>query len=119
MFVSYLSLPENLRIQTKLFTEKICQYFQVIFIDRIDFIVKSVQWRITYTDIITDEPLWDDCTNHSKLLIVAQIFTIKLDYGLIEASYEKIIEWARNILLEGNVLKDNFHAAKSKMKPLV
>ena len=80
---------------------------------------KTVQWHITYTDIITDEPLWDYNTNHSKLLIVAQIFTIKLDYGLTEASYEKIIEWVRNILLEGNVLKDNFHAAKSMMKPLV
>jgi hypothetical protein len=35
-----------------------------------------------------DEPLWDDCTNHSKLLVVAHIFTIKLDYGLSEADYD-------------------------------
>jgi hypothetical protein len=35
-----------------------------------------------------DKPLWDDCTNHSKLLVVAHVFTIKLDYGLSEADYD-------------------------------
>jgi len=61
----------------------------------------------------SDEPLWDGCTNHSKLLAVAQVFTIKLDHGLSEACYDKIIEWVRSILLE-----ENFYAAKSMMKPL-
>jgi hypothetical protein len=37
---------------------------------------------------------------------------------LNEAGYDKIIEWARSILLEGNRLKENFYAAKSMMKPL-
>jgi hypothetical protein len=37
---------------------------------------------------------------------------------LSEASYDKIIEWARNILPKGNRLKENFYAAKSMMKPL-
>jgi hypothetical protein len=32
--------------------------------------------------------------------------------------YDKIIEWARSILPEGNKLKENFYAAKSMMKPL-
>ena len=40
------------------------------------------------------------------------------DHGLSEAGYDKIIEWARSILLEGNRLKENFYAAKSMMKPL-
>ena len=40
----------------------------------------------------SDEPLWDGCTNHSKLLVVTQVFTIKLDHGLSEAGYDKIIE---------------------------
>jgi len=53
----------------------------------------------------SDEPLWDSCTNHSKLSVVAQVFTIKSDHGLSEAGYDKIIEWARSILLEGNRLK--------------
>jgi hypothetical protein len=66
----------------------------------------------------SDEPLWDGCTNHSKLLTVAQVFTIKSDHGLSEAGYDKIIEWARSILPEGNRLKENFYAAKSIMKPL-
>ncbi|KAL9367393.1 hypothetical protein Peur_038592 [Populus x canadensis] len=35
-----------------------------------------------------------------------------------EAGYDKIIEWARSILPEGNRLKENFYAAKSMMKPL-
>jgi hypothetical protein len=35
-----------------------------------------------------------------------------------EAGYDKIIEWAGNILPEGNRLKENFYVAKSMMKPL-
>jgi len=66
----------------------------------------------------SDEPLWDGCTNHSKLSAVAQVFTIKLDHGLSEACYDKIIEWTRSILPEGNRLKENFYAAKSMIKPL-
>jgi hypothetical protein len=66
----------------------------------------------------SDKPLWDGCTNHSKLSAVAQMFTIKSDHGLSEVGYDKIIEWARSILLEGNRLKENFYAAKSMMKPL-
>jgi hypothetical protein len=37
---------------------------------------------------------------------------------LSEAGYDKIIEWARSILPEGNRLKENFYVAKSMMKPL-
>ncbi|KAL9362689.1 hypothetical protein Peur_045474 [Populus x canadensis] len=66
----------------------------------------------------SDEPLWDGCTNHSKLSAVAQVFTIKSDHGLSEAGYDKIIEWAISILPKGNRLKENFYAAKSMMKPL-
>jgi hypothetical protein len=66
----------------------------------------------------SDEPLWDGCTNHSKLSAVAQVFTIKSDHGLSEGSYDKIIEWTRSILPEGNKLKENFYTAKSMMKPL-
>jgi hypothetical protein len=64
----------------------------------------------------SDELLWDGCMNHSKLLIIAQVFTIKSDCGLSEASYERIIEWARSILPEENRLKENFYVAKSMMK---
>ena len=46
----------------------------------------------------SDEPLWDGCTNQSKLSAVAQVFTIKSDHRLSEAGYDKIIEWARSIL---------------------
>jgi len=66
----------------------------------------------------SDEPLWDGCTNHNKLSAVAYVFTIKLDHGLSEAGYNKIMEWARSILLGGNRLKDNFYAVKFMMKPL-
>jgi len=37
---------------------------------------------------------------------------------LNEAGYNRIVEWARSILLEGNKLKENFYAVKSIMKPL-
>jgi len=66
----------------------------------------------------SDKPLWDGCTNDSKLLAIAQVFTIKSDHGLSEVGYDKIIEWARSILLEGNRLKENFFVAKSMMKTL-
>ena len=66
----------------------------------------------------SDEPLWDGYTNHNKLSAVAQVFTIKSDHRLSEADYDKIIEWARSILPEGNRLKENFYATKSMMKPL-
>jgi len=66
----------------------------------------------------SDEPLWDDCMNHSKLSVVAHVFTIKSDYEASEAGYDRIIEWTRSILPEGNRLKENFYAAKSMMKPL-
>jgi hypothetical protein len=53
----------------------------------------------------SDEPLWDECTNHKKLSAVAQVFTIKSDHGLSEVSYDKIMKWARSILPEWNKLK--------------
>ena len=46
------------------------------------------------------------------------MFTIKSDHELSDADYDKIIEWTRSILPEGNRLKENFYAAKSMMKPL-
>jgi len=66
----------------------------------------------------SDKPLWNGCMNHNKLSTVAQVFTIKSDHGLNDVGYDKIIKWARNILPEGNRLKENFYVAKSMMKPL-
>jgi hypothetical protein len=40
----------------------------------------------------SDEPLWHVCTNHNKLSVIAQVFTIKLDYGLSEAGYDRIVK---------------------------
>jgi hypothetical protein len=40
----------------------------------------------------SDKSLWDGCINHSKLSIVAQVLTIKLDHELSEASYNRIVE---------------------------
>jgi hypothetical protein len=45
------------------------------------------------------------------------VLTIKLDYELSEAGYDKILEWEKNILLERNWLKDSFYAIKFMMKP--
>ena len=47
------------------------------------------------------------------------MFTIKSDHGLSEVGYNRIVEWMRSILPEENKLKENFHAAKSMMKPFV
>jgi hypothetical protein len=73
-----------------------------------------------FFDLLKDsnEPLWDGCTNHNKLSAITQAFTIKSDHGLSEAGYDKIIEWVKSILPEGNELKENFYTAKSMMKPL-
>jgi hypothetical protein len=45
-------------------------------------------------------------------------YTIKSDHGLSDVGYDKIIKWARSILPEGNMLKENFYVAKSMIKPL-
>jgi len=46
------------------------------------------------------------------------VFTIKSDHGSSKASYDIIIEWAKNILTERNRLKEKFYVAKSMMKSL-
>jgi hypothetical protein len=38
-----------------------------------------------------DELLWDGCTNHNKLSVVAHVFTTKSDYRLSEVGYDKIV----------------------------
>jgi hypothetical protein len=35
----------------------------------------------------SDEPLWDGCTNHGKLSIVARVLTIKSDHELSKVGY--------------------------------
>ena len=46
------------------------------------------------------------------------MFTIKSNYGLNEAGYDRIIEWRRSILLEGKRLKKNLYDVKYMMKNL-
>jgi hypothetical protein len=46
------------------------------------------------------------------------VFTIKSDYGLSEISYDSIIEWTKNILLDRNILKENFYTTRFMMKSL-
>jgi hypothetical protein len=46
----------------------------------------------------SDEPLWNGCINHNKLLIVAYVFIIKSNHGLCKVGYDRIVEWARTIL---------------------
>jgi hypothetical protein len=60
----------------------------------------------------------DECKNHSKLSIIAHVFTIKSDRRQREVDYDKIIEWAKSNLHEGNRLKENFYAVKSIMNPI-
>ena len=65
-----------------------------------------------------DKPLWDSCTNHSKLSVIAQVFTIKSNYRLSEVGYDRIVEWARSILPKENMLKENFYSANCMITPL-
>jgi hypothetical protein len=65
-----------------------------------------------------DKSLWDGCINHSKLLTITKVFTIKSDHRLSETGYKRIVEWMRSILLERNKLKENVYIAKSMMKSL-
>ena len=66
----------------------------------------------------SNELLWDEFAIHNELSAIAQIFTIKSNYRSSEASYDRILKWAKNMLPKGNRLKNNFYAAKSMMKPL-
>jgi len=67
---------------------------------------------------------WKILTNHygisAQIIVNYQpwhICSIKLVHELSETGYDRIIEYARSILLEGNRLKENFYTAKSMMKP--
>jgi hypothetical protein len=51
-------------------------------------------------------------------LVVAHVFTIKLDHELSEVGYHKIIEWTRSTLPKRNRMNENFYTAKLMMKPL-
>jgi hypothetical protein len=51
-------------------------------------------------------------------LDIAQVFIIKSDYRLGGADYDRILKWMKNMLHEGNNLKDNFYAITFMMKPL-
>ena len=66
----------------------------------------------------SDELLWDGCTNQSELSVIVQVFTINSYHRLSEASYNRIVEWAKSILLEENRLKENFYVVKFMKKPL-
>ena len=45
----------------------------------------------------SNEPLWNERTNHNKLLVIASTFTTNLDYGLSKTDYDRIIKFVRNI----------------------
>jgi hypothetical protein len=63
-----------------------------------------------------DKLFCDGCINHSKLLFVTHVFTIRLDHWLSEAGCDRYIKWAKSILPERNKLKRNFYIAKFMMK---
>jgi hypothetical protein len=39
----------------------------------------------------SDEPLWDGCTNHSKLSVIIQVFTIKSDHELMRPGMTRLL----------------------------
>ena len=39
-----------------------------------------------------DEPLWDGCTDHNKLLAIVLVFTIKSNYDMSDVGYDSIIK---------------------------
>jgi hypothetical protein len=41
------------------------------------------------------KPIWDECITHSNVFAIAQVFTTKLDYGLSETGYDKILKWRK------------------------
>jgi hypothetical protein len=64
----------------------------------------------------SDEQLWDGCTNHNKSSVVAQVFTIKSDYGLSKAIYAKSLNGREAFYFKKNKLKENFYVAICMMK---
>jgi hypothetical protein len=39
------------------------------------------------------KPIWDGYTTYSKFFAIAQVCTTKLDYGLSETGYDKLLKW--------------------------
>ncbi|XP_011073575.1 uncharacterized protein LOC105158490 [Sesamum indicum] len=54
-----------------------------------------------------DEPLWDGCKNHTKLSAVAQLLSIKSEYNLPEACYDRLVSTIKSMLPEDEKLPDN------------
>ena len=71
-----------------------CEWVMVNHVNVQSEMKDQMQTRPCFFNILKDsnKPLWDECTNHSKLSVIAQIFTIKSDHIPSEAGYDKIIE---------------------------
>ncbi|KAK4435136.1 hypothetical protein Salat_0676900 [Sesamum alatum] len=65
-----------------------------------------------------DEPLWDGCKNHTKLSTVAQLLSIKSEYNLPEAYYDRLMLTIKNMLSEDEKLPDNFYTTKKHLSTL-
>ncbi|XP_020550342.1 uncharacterized protein LOC110012142 [Sesamum indicum] len=65
-----------------------------------------------------DEPLWDGCKNHTKLSAVAQLLSIKSEYNLPEACYDRLVSTIKSMLPEDEKLPDNFYTTKKHLGKL-
>ncbi|KAL2231065.1 UNVERIFIED_CONTAM: hypothetical protein Sindi_1700900 [Sesamum indicum] len=65
-----------------------------------------------------DEPLWDGCKNHTKLSAVAQLLSIKSEYNLPEACYDRLVSTIKSMLPEDEKLLDNFYTTKKHLGKL-
>ena len=70
---------------------------------------------IRFFDLLknSDEPLWDGCTNHIKLSVVAHVFTIKSDLGWVRPVMTELLNRQEALYLKGIRWKINFMQSPS------
>ncbi|KAL0307839.1 UNVERIFIED_CONTAM: hypothetical protein Scaly_2968000 [Sesamum calycinum] len=69
------------------------------------------------TPVAHVEPLWNVCTQ-SQLAFVAKLVDIKVDGHISERLYDRISQWANNILPSDHILQGDYYNTKKLIKEL-
>ena len=62
--------------------------------------------------IVVDEKLWDGCTTHSQIFVVAKLLHMKSEHHFSERCYDDLIRFLQEVLPYDNKMIDNFYRTK-------
>ncbi|XP_063942633.1 uncharacterized protein LOC135150301 [Daucus carota subsp. sativus] len=64
------------------------------------------------------EPLWQGCTEHTKLSAVATLLNIKADHNMSHECFEALLKAIKSMLPENESLPNNYYYCKKMVKKL-